>query len=118
MGKNQKEAVRVVRGIASRNRATTWLTEEILNEIGGEPETTKVFVSGVQGKIRNLPKSFVEKVTPLFETRKKGLNAVSGSSNFKAVYSPILIRTRVYYSLPGRVSEWDIPYLMPSSRNS
>jgi hypothetical protein len=37
----QDEAVAAVQGIAYKNRTTTWLTEEILNEIGGYPEENK-----------------------------------------------------------------------------
>lgn len=34
----QAKAVAVVREIAQKNKTQTWLTEEILNEIGGYPE--------------------------------------------------------------------------------
>jgi hypothetical protein len=37
----QAEAVAAVQGIAHKNKTTTWLTEEILNEIGGYPEEAK-----------------------------------------------------------------------------
>lgn len=34
----QKEAIAVVHGLAWRNGAKTWLTEDILNAIGGHPD--------------------------------------------------------------------------------
>jgi MFS family permease len=36
----QVEAVATVYGIASYNKTTTWLTEDIMNQIGGDPEAT------------------------------------------------------------------------------
>lgn len=70
----QAEAVAVVHGIAYVNKQKTWLTEEILNEIGGYPETvgdTKLSMGEVIK--RNLNKFSGERVGPLFANWKLGL---------------------------------------------
>ncbi|KAF2139952.1 uncharacterized protein K452DRAFT_289332 [Aplosporella prunicola CBS 121167] len=64
----QSEAVAVVHGIAYHNKAKTWLTEEILNAIGGEPETeVKQALSTVEIVQRNLSKFGTSRIGPLFQ---------------------------------------------------
>ncbi|KAJ5054111.1 uncharacterized protein L3040_000394 [Drepanopeziza brunnea f. sp. 'multigermtubi'] len=70
----QAEAVAVVHGMAKKNRTTTWLTEEILNEIGGDPAvaadatlTTKQII------MRKLSSFSTERIGPLFANRKLGM---------------------------------------------
>ncbi|KAL1302210.1 hypothetical protein AAFC00_002638 [Neodothiora populina] len=65
----QSEAVGVVHAIAAYNKQKTWLTEDILNQIGGDPE-----VAGESHKLstleilkRNLSKFSTKRVGPLFE---------------------------------------------------
>lgn len=65
----QTEAVAVVHGIAHHNKQKTWLTEDILNQIGGDPE-----VAADDGKLssldivkRSLGKFSTQRVGPLFD---------------------------------------------------
>ncbi|KAL9600814.1 MAG: hypothetical protein Q9219_002952 [cf. Caloplaca sp. 3 TL-2023] len=70
----QAEAVATVHGIAYKNKRTTWLSEDILNEIGGAvvvEEKHKLSVSEIMK--RNLEKFSTQRIKPLFATRKLGL---------------------------------------------
>lgn len=70
----QAEAVAVVHGIAYKNKTTTWLTEEILNEIGGDPAVVPDSQLTITEIIRRKMSSISgERVAPLFRTRKLGL---------------------------------------------
>ncbi|CAI7573430.1 unnamed protein product [Penicillium pancosmium] len=73
----QDEAVAAVQGIAHKNRTTTWLTEEILNEIGGHPEETeKQSLSTVEIVKRSLERFSVQQIKPLFATKKLGISTI------------------------------------------
>lgn len=73
----QAEAVAVVHGMAFKNKTTTWLTEEILNEIGGDPEIAKDSKLSTMEIIRRKLSSFSgERVGPLFVNRKLGMTTV------------------------------------------
>ncbi|PQE21075.1 sugar transporter protein [Rutstroemia sp. NJR-2017a WRK4] len=72
--KDQAEAVRIVRAIATKNKTKTWLTEDVLNEIGGEEEEVEAVKPGVWAKIRHSFASLGEKLSPLFKTRKQTKN--------------------------------------------
>ena len=70
----QAEAVASVHGIAYRNGAKTWLTEDILNEIGGvseKPEDEKLSTKQIIG--RTLGKFSTQRIAPLFASRKLGI---------------------------------------------
>ncbi|KAI4167518.1 MAG: hypothetical protein LQ343_007150 [Gyalolechia ehrenbergii] len=70
----QAEAVATVHGVAFRNKRTTWLSEEILNEIGGTAvveEKQQLSISEIMK--RNLDKFSTQRIKPLFATRKLGL---------------------------------------------
>lgn len=70
----QAEAVAVVHGIAYKNGKKTWLTEEILNEVGGYPEpgvSEKLSVAEIVK--RSLNKFSGERIRPLFSYWKLGL---------------------------------------------
>lgn len=73
----QAEAVAVVHGIAYRNGATTWLNEDILNEIGGtnadEMNLTHEKLSVGQVLSRFFGKFSKERIAPLFSTRRIGI---------------------------------------------
>ncbi|KAL8698594.1 MAG: hypothetical protein Q9224_001784, partial [Gallowayella concinna] len=70
----QAEAVAAVHGIAYKNRKTTWLSEEVLNEIGGTAAVVeKQKLSTGEIVKRNLGKFSTERIGPLFATRKLGL---------------------------------------------
>lgn len=70
----QGEAVATVHGVAYKNKKTTWLSEEILNEIGGTAaveENQQLSFSEIMK--RNLDKFSTQRIAPLFATRKLGL---------------------------------------------
>ncbi|KAH0296970.1 MFS general substrate transporter, partial [Aureobasidium melanogenum] len=63
----QAEAVHVVQGIAAHNKTTTWLTEEILNQIGGDPDVTEdAKLSTVDIVKRAAGKFSTQRIGPLF----------------------------------------------------
>ncbi|KAF2758550.1 sugar transporter [Pseudovirgaria hyperparasitica] len=63
----QTEAVAVIRGIAHHNETQTWLTEEILNAIGGDPEVVGAQALNTSEIVkRNLSKFSTKRIGPLF----------------------------------------------------
>lgn len=67
----QDEAVAAVQGIAHKNKTTTWLTEEILNEIGGYPEENqKQSLSYSEIIKRSLERFSMQQLAPLFKTKR------------------------------------------------
>ncbi|KAL9021959.1 MAG: hypothetical protein Q9185_000830 [Variospora sp. 1 TL-2023] len=73
----QAEAVATVHGIAYKNGKTTWLSEDVLNEIGGlavVEDKQKLSRKEIVG--RNLNKFSTERIAPLFATRKLGLMTI------------------------------------------
>ncbi|GAB1197043.1 hypothetical protein APSETT444_006324 [Aspergillus pseudonomiae] len=73
----QAEAVHAVHGIAHKNKKQTWLTEDILNEIGGYPEqVAKQTLTFKEIIVRYLSKFSLERIKPLFGTKKLGINTV------------------------------------------
>ena len=75
----QHEAVAAVHGIAHKNKTTTWLTEDILNEIGGYPEEVKDKQALSTGDIikRSLERFSVQQIKPLFATRRLAISSES-----------------------------------------
>ncbi|KAL8834447.1 MAG: hypothetical protein Q9170_003743 [Blastenia crenularia] len=70
----QAEAVATVHGIAYKNKKTTWLSEDILNKIGGTAvveEKQQLSFSEIMS--RNLEKFSTQRIKPLFATRQLGL---------------------------------------------
>lgn len=72
----QAAAVATIHGMAHRNGRKTWLTEEILNEIGGDPEIV------VSGKLstseivkRKMATFSTKRIMPLFATKKLGITS-------------------------------------------
>lgn len=74
----QAEAVAVVQGIAYKNKMQTWLTEDILNQVGGYPDEagadTKLAATEVVR--RSLSKFSSQRIGPLFANWKLGLTTV------------------------------------------
>jgi MFS family permease len=71
----QAEAVAVVHGMAYKNRAKTWLTEEILNEIGGDPAAVSdAKLTTMEIFKRKLSSFSGERIAPLFHSRRLGIN--------------------------------------------
>ena len=70
----QSEAVATVHGIAYSNKRKTWLTEDVLNEIGGTPEEgSSQKLSRAEVVKRFFGKFSKDRIGPLFATRKLGL---------------------------------------------
>lgn len=70
----QAEAVATVHGIAYSNKRKTWLTEEILNDIGGDPAVVShTKLTTAQIIRRQLGKFSKERIAPLFATRRLGI---------------------------------------------
>ena len=71
----QAEAVATVHGIAYMNKKKTWLSEEVLNAIGGDPEVvTDQKLSTVQIISRTFSKFSTQRVAPLFHGRRLALS--------------------------------------------
>lgn len=69
----QAEAVAAVHGIAYKNKRKTWLTQEILNEIGGDSaEIADTGLSRGQVIKRFFRNFSIERIAPLFATRRLG----------------------------------------------
>ncbi|KAI7548969.1 MFS general substrate transporter [Hortaea werneckii] len=70
----QGEAVAVVYGIAKHNKAKTWLSEDILNEIGGHPDAVQDDkLSTLEIIKRQLSKFSGQRIGPLFQGWKLAL---------------------------------------------
>jgi len=70
----QQEAVMVVRAIAWHNKTKTWLSEEILNEIGDVSENVKNERLTQMGMVKRSLKEFsTQRIQPLFAYKKLGL---------------------------------------------
>lgn len=71
----QAEAVAVVHGMAFKNKTTTWLTEEILNEIGGAVDDKSGIKLTTSEILKRKFASFsTERIGPLFHTKRLGWN--------------------------------------------
>lgn len=71
----QRDAVTSVRGIAHYNGAKTWLTEEVLDEIGGKADQVDgQTLSTMEIVKRNAGKFSTQRIKPLFAYRKLGIN--------------------------------------------
>lgn len=74
----QEEAVASVHGIARKNKSKTWLTEEILNEIGGYPEEDqRQSLSYGDTFKRSLERFSYQQVLPLFASKRLGFSSMS-----------------------------------------
>lgn len=72
----QHEAVAAVQGIARKNKTTTWLTVDLLNELGGIPEEKDSEKLSVMEIIRrSLSRFSVQQVAPLFANKRLGLSS-------------------------------------------
>lgn len=72
----QAEAVATIYGIAHYNKTTTWLTEDILNYVGGDQEVTQedVGLSVMQIIKRSLSKFSMKRFAAIFENRTLAIN--------------------------------------------
>ena len=71
----QSEAVATVHGMAFQNGKKTWLTDGILNEIGGDPEiaSSSGQLSNAEVVRRKLGAFSTARILPLFATRRLGI---------------------------------------------
>lgn len=70
----QAEAVATVHGIAYKNKKTTWLSEDVLNQIGGDPEVqSDAKLSTLDIVKRFFGRFSKDRIGPLFITRKMGI---------------------------------------------
>lgn len=70
----QAEAVATVHGLAYKNRRKTWLTEAILDEVGGRTEVAADSkLSTVEILRRSAGKFSTERIGPLFANRRLGI---------------------------------------------
>ena len=73
----QTEAVGIVHGLAKKNGTKTWLTEEILNEIGGEPDIKAESKLSIVEVVKQKLSAFSgERFGPIFADRKLAINTV------------------------------------------
>ncbi|OQE46993.1 hypothetical protein PENCOP_c001G07475 [Penicillium coprophilum] len=74
----QEEAVASIHGIAHKNGTKTWLTTEILNEIGGHAEVHEKEKGLTYTQIvgRFFSKFSMERIAPLFANKRMGWNTV------------------------------------------
>ncbi|KAJ5389978.1 uncharacterized protein N7496_001046 [Penicillium cataractarum] len=73
----QEEAVASVHGIAYKNKTKTWLTNEILNEIGGYAETKEEEkLTYSQIVMRFFSKFSMDRIRPLFATKRLAISTV------------------------------------------
>ncbi|KAI1084517.1 sugar transporter [Whalleya microplaca] len=74
---HQAEAVAVVHGIAHKNRAKTWLTVDILEQVGGVSEVVEDEKLGtVEIVKRNLGKFSTDRIGPLFRGNRLAITTV------------------------------------------
>ena len=72
----QADAVATIHGMAQRNGRKTWLTEEILNEIGGDPEVgSKANLPLADIVKRKMATFSTKRIMPLFATKKLGITS-------------------------------------------
>lgn len=65
----------VVHALAYFNGSKTWLTEDILNEIGGRPEETPdMKLSNMEIIRRQADKFSTQRIRPIFEHRRLAIN--------------------------------------------
>ncbi|KAI9806407.1 MAG: hypothetical protein M1833_003594 [Piccolia ochrophora] len=73
----QAEAVATVHGLAYKNKRRTWLTEQILNEVGGMPEVVSDEKLPLGEIIKRQASKFsTQRIKPLFHTRKLAITTV------------------------------------------
>ncbi|KAE8155235.1 major facilitator superfamily domain-containing protein [Aspergillus avenaceus] len=73
----QDEAVAAVQGIARKNRTTTWLTEEVLNEIGGHAEEEQAKAKSTTEIITGSFERFsYQQILPLFASKRLGFSTI------------------------------------------
>ncbi len=65
-----------VHGIAYKNKRKTWLTVDILNEVGGHTEVASTQKLGMGQIVKRKFTSFsAERIAPLFATKRLGITS-------------------------------------------
>jgi hypothetical protein len=76
----QEEAVATVQAVANKNESKTWLTVDILNEIGGHPDEVADQEVGATEIIRRQISNFsTQRIAPLFATKRLGFTSMPNS---------------------------------------
>ena len=100
----QAEAVATVHGIAYKNKRKTWLTEEILNEIGGDlAEKSSAKLSTKEILQRQLGKFSTERIAPLFATRRLGTMSQYNLGSFLVSFASTNHANKLPASCPNLV---------------
>lgn len=88
----QDEAVAAVQGIARKNKTTTWLTVEVLNEIAGLPEDNQPqAMSTVQIIKRSFERFSYQQVVPLFGSKRLGFSSTLSYLSRIPTHEPIKV---------------------------
>ena len=114
----QEEAVASVQGIAAANKTQTWLTVDVLNEVGGCPNLGSAgqHLSFREIVERNLSKFSVQRIAPLFHTKQLGWT----SKHFRppVEYDKTDVMQPYFFGFVGQRLVWDTHFSMPSSLNT
>jgi hypothetical protein len=112
----QAEAVATVYGIAHYNKTTTWLTEDILNYIGGNMDATgeDEKLSMLQTVKRSLGRFSMKRFSALFQDKKLGLTTLLLWVRELYVRSACETYTDFVHSSNGPLLAWPTPSSMPS----
>ena len=79
----QAEAVATVHGLAYKNKRKTWLTEEILDLVGGKAETaSEAKVSTIDVIRRSVGKFSAQRLGPLFANRRVAISSTFVEGGF------------------------------------
>lgn len=71
-----EDAVAAIHGVAHRNKKKTWLTTEILKEIGGSADATeKQNLSSKEIIARSLSKFSTSQIAPLFSSKRLAITS-------------------------------------------
>ncbi|KAJ5439314.1 Sugar transporter [Penicillium daleae] len=98
----QEEAVASVHGIAYKNKTKTWLTNEILNEIGGYAETKEEEkLTHTQIVKRFFSKFSMQRIGPLFATKRLGFSTYLSKSGGTTNSNYITYRNYAITSIVG-----------------
>lgn len=73
----QEEAVATIQGLAYKNKTHTWLTVDVLNEVGGfEEEVVQPKLSNSEIIQQSFSKFSLSKISPLFSNWKLGISSM------------------------------------------
>jgi hypothetical protein len=113
----QEDAVATVHAIAYKNAAKTWLTVEVLNEIGGDPDIDpSQALSRTEVIKRALSKFSSHRIGPLFATKRLGLTSTLHLFPSRSLRAALLSYTSLACRLPDKDSSGDSVVLLGNYR--